>query len=315
MIEVKNLTKYYGSKAAIEDVTFKVEKGEIVGFLGPNGAGKTTTMRILTCFLAASSGTATIEGYDIFSHSLEVRRRIGYLPEHPPLYLEMTVKSYLKFIARIKDIPRRQHRDKILSVVEKTGLKDYYSARCGSLSKGFRQRVGLAQALIHDPPVLIMDEPTSGLDPIQIVGIRKLIKGLAGEHTVILSTHILPEVGMTSTKVIIISDGRIVAVDTPENLIEQIRKTDVVQIEVHGGTAREIKNKLLKVTGIINAEILHGSDDGKHLLRIEMEKGVDVRPDIARVIFDNNNRLYEMRNVGMSLEDIFLKITIHEEEA
>ncbi len=314
MIEAKNLTRYYGSKPAIEDVTFTVNEGEIMGFLGPNGAGKTTTMRILTCFLSATSGTASIGGYDVFKDSLEVRQHIGYLPEHPPIYHEMTVKSYLKFIARIKGIPARQHRDKIMTVVEKTGIGSYYTATCGSLSKGYRQRVGLAQALIHEPPVLILDEPTVGLDPIQIVEIRRLIKNLGGDHTVILSTHVLPEVGMTCEKVIIISEGHIAAVDTPSNLMSQLRKTEMVQVEVAGGTTGEIKRRIENIRGVVSVEILPDkTSESTQLLQVEMEQGVDARPDIAKKIIDNNYSLYEMRNIGMSLEDIFLKLTTQEE--
>lgn len=218
MIEVKNVTKLYGNFRAVDDISFTVDKGEIIGLLGPNGAGKTTTMRILTCFLPATSGTVSVAGFDVFNDSLEVRRRVGYLPETPPLYPEMTVAAYLKFIAEIREVPWSKQRTQIDEVVRRTGLTEHYSRVIGTLSKGFRQRVGLAQALLHDPEVLILDEPTVGLDPNQIIEIRGLIQNLASDRTVVLSTHILSEVSMTCKRVIIINEGRIVASDTVANL-------------------------------------------------------------------------------------------------
>jgi len=223
VIEVKNVTKYYGNFKAVEDISFSVQKGEIIGLLGPNGAGKTTTMRILTCFIPATSGSISVCGYDVFEDSMEVRRRVGYLPETPPLYPEMTVSSYLTFIAEIREIPWSRQRERINEVIARTGLGDHFGRVIGTLSKGYRQRVGLAQALLHDPEVLIMDEPTVGLDPNQIIEIRGLIQSLAAEHTVILSTHILSEVEMTCKKVIIINEGRIVAEDSVENPSRQGR--------------------------------------------------------------------------------------------
>ena len=221
MIEVDRLTKRYGNLKAVDEVSFQVEKGEILGFLGPNGAGKTTTMRILTCFLPATEGTARVAGYDVFEDAMEVKRRIGYLPEHPPLYDEMTVDGYLKFVARIKGVAPEDRKRRLQEVKETVRIEGYGRKLIKHLSKGFKQRVGLAQALIHDPEVLILDEPTVGLDPNQIKEVRELIKSLSGNHTIILSTHILPEVSMTCQRVVIISDGKIVAVDTPENLTRQ----------------------------------------------------------------------------------------------
>lgn len=221
MIEVQNLTKRYGDLVAIRDVSFGVARGEVLGFLGPNGAGKTTTMRILTGYMPATSGTVTIDGFDVFENSFEVRRRIGYLPETPPLYTDMTVESYLQFVARIKAVPRSEIVDAVERVQETCGLVEVRHRLCGHLSKGYRQRVGLAQALIHDPPVLVLDEPTIGLDPRQIIEIRKLIRELAGNRTVILSTHILPEVSQICEKVVILAAGRIALEERMENLLKQ----------------------------------------------------------------------------------------------
>jgi gliding motility-associated transport system ATP-binding protein len=221
MIEVRNLTKRYGDLMAIRDVSFNVARGEILGFLGPNGAGKTTTMRILTGFMPATSGTVTVDGFDVFESSFEVRRRIGYLPETPPLYTDMTVEGYLQFVARIKAVPRSDIADAVARVLATCGLTDVRERLTGHLSKGYRQRVGLAQALIHDPPVLVLDEPTIGLDPRQIIEIRKLIRELAGNRTVILSTHILPEVSQICEKVVILSAGRIALEERMENLLKQ----------------------------------------------------------------------------------------------
>ncbi len=221
MIEVEHLTKHYGPVTAIRELSFRVEQGEILGFLGPNGAGKTSTMRILTGFMPASSGRAMVAGYDVFTQPLEVRKRVGYLPENVPLYHEMTVNGYLRFVAEVKGVTRRERTSKVGAVMELCGVRDMARRLIGHLSKGYRQRVGLAQALLNDPPVLILDEPTVGLDPRQIVDIRQTIKNLRHDHTVILSTHILPEVSMTCDRVVIINGGQVVAIDTPENLMER----------------------------------------------------------------------------------------------
>src|SRR6185503_13375320 len=218
VIEVQHLTKRYGRVTAVHDVSFRVERGEILGFLGPNGAGKTTTMRILTGYMPATEGKAIVAGFDVFDQPIEAKRRTGYLPETPPLYPDMTVIEYLGFVARIKGVPPGERRQRVQQVMERTRVADMANRLCAKLSKGYRQRVGLAQALIHNPDVLILDEPTAGLDPKQIIETRELIKDLAGDHTVILSTHILPEVSQTCERVVIINAGRVVAIDTPDNL-------------------------------------------------------------------------------------------------
>src|SRR5688500_12570177 len=232
MIEAIQLTKFYDNNPALTDVSFQVEKGEILGFLGPNGAGKTTTMRILTGFIPPTSGTAKVAGFDVLTQSMEVRKRIGYMPENPPLYNEMTVSSFLRFISRLKRVSKGTEKQRIDTVIQKCSLESVTGRLIGHLSRGFRQRVGLAQALIHDPEVLILDEPTSGLDPAQIIEIRQLIRGLANGHTVILSSHILPEVEQTCGRVVIINKGKIIAVDTPEKLSVSLRGTNVYHLSV-----------------------------------------------------------------------------------
>jgi ABC-2 type transport system ATP-binding protein len=301
VIEVENLTKYYGTHPAIEDVTFTVNKGEIVGFLGPNGAGKTTTMRILTSFLPPSSGSARVAGFDVFQDSLESRRHIGYMPETVPLYPEMTVYEYLDFFGQLRRVPRRGQR--ITAVAEMCGLEDMIDARIGRLSKGYRQRVGLAQALLHDPDVLILDEPTVGLDPRQIIEVRQLIKSLAGEHTVILSTHILPEVSMVCQRVLIINEGRIVAEDTPDRLKASLQGVDRVHLEVRRPTA-EIVGRLQKIPGVQAVQ-----DRGDGVYEIECAPNTDHREEIAATVIQGGWGLLEMRQVSMSLEEIFLKLT------
>src|SRR5947209_8521364 len=234
MIQVSSLYKTYGPKVAISDVTFDVKDGEILGFLGPNGAGKTTTMRILCGYLPPTSGTATIDGHDVFNQSLEARRRIGYLPESVPLYPEMNVEDYLLFMAHLRGVPRRDRRSRVDKVMKLAHVDNVRRVQIGRISKGYRQRVGIAQALVHDPPVLVLDEPTVGLDPKQITDTRQLIKSLGGTHTILLSTHILPEVSMTCNRVVIISDGRVVAEDTPENLTRRLRGAERIELEVRG---------------------------------------------------------------------------------
>jgi len=307
VIQVENLTKFYGNHMAIQDVSFTVEPGEIVGFLGPNAAGKTTTMRILTGFLPASSGTATVAGYDVFKDSLEVRKRIGYMPETVPLYPEMTVREYLGFFAQLRKVKKRGQRIKAVS--EQCGLEDMIDARIGRLSKGYRQRVGLAQALIHEPDVLILDEPTVGLDPRQIIEVRQLIKSLAGEHTVILSTHILPEASMVCQRVLIIHEGRIRAEDTPDRLKASLQRADHVHLEVRR-PGPEIPGRLRKIPGVQQVE-----DAGSGVYEIECALGSDHREELAAAVIQGGWGLLELRQVGMSLEEIFLKLTTTEEEA
>ncbi len=239
MIEVQHLTKRYGPFTAVDDVSFRVERGEILGFLGPNGAGKTTTMRVLTGYMPPTEGKAVVAGYDVLEQPIEAKRRTGYLPETPPLYPDMTVRDYLIFCARIKGVPRAERKSRVGTVMERTRIADMADRHCGKLSKGYRQRVGLAQALLHNPDVLILDEPTAGLDPKQIIETRQLIKELGGDHTIILSTHILPEVSQTCQRVVIINKGHVVAVDTPDNLTSRLRGSETlyVQVDALGGDA------------------------------------------------------------------------------
>ncbi|HEU0167621.1 MAG TPA: ABC transporter ATP-binding protein [Chloroflexota bacterium] len=312
MIEVQNLVKTYADKAAVKDVTFSVKPGEILGFLGPNGAGKTTTMRILTGYMPATSGTARVAGYDVFSDSIEVRKRIGYLPENVPLYLEMPVESYLTFVARLKGLPSKRIPERLDYVLDVCHISDVRERLIGKLSKGYRQRVGLAQALIHDPEVLILDEPTVGLDPKQINETRQLIRSLGGQHTVILSTHILPEVSMTCGRVVIISDGRVAAEDTPENLTRRLQGTDRIAVEAKA-PRQELLNALKMVPGVthVSAEDV----DGHVRAEVEGTGKRDIRADLASAVVGKGWPLLELRSASMSLEEIFLQLTTREEAA
>jgi ABC-2 type transport system ATP-binding protein len=311
LITVENLTKRYPNKTAIDSVSFQVEKGEILGFLGPNGAGKTTTMRIITGFMPASEGTVRLDKFDVFEQPLEVRRRIGYLPENPPLYLEMSVTGYLRFVAKIKGVPKEKIAAEVKRVMERVNIADVKDRIIAKLSKGYKQRVGLAQALLNDPPVLILDEPTIGLDPKQIHQIRELIKDLAGNHTVVLSTHILPEVEQTCHRVIIIDRGKIVAVDTPQNLRFQLQGAERVFMEIQGPVS-EITSQLKKTPGVVDVRTVE-STDGRHRFQIEGELRKEIRSDLARTVVQNGWGLYELQAATMSLEDIFLKLTTAEE--
>ena len=311
MITVENLTKRYPAKIAIEGVSFQVEKGEILGFLGPNGAGKTTTMRIVTGFMPASDGTVSVDGFDVFEHPIDVRRRIGYLPENPPLYVEMSVTGYLRFVAKIKGVPKAKLDSEVQRVMDRVNITDVKERIIAKLSKGYKQRVGLAQALLNDPPVLILDEPTIGLDPKQIHEVRELIKALAGSHTVVLSTHILPEVEQTCHRVVIIDRGKIVAVDTPQNLRFQLQGAERVFMEIQGPTS-EITSKLKAMPGVIDVRPVE-STDGRTRFQIEGELRKDIRSDLARTVVQNGWGLYELQSASMSLEDIFLKLTTAEE--
>jgi ABC-2 type transport system ATP-binding protein len=312
MIEVQHLTKRYGPLTAVDDVSFRAEKGEILGFLGPNGAGKTTTMRVLTGYMPATEGKAIVAGYDVFEQPLEAKRRTGYLPETPPLYPDMTVREYLTFVARIKigKLTKTERVQRVESVMKKAHVADMASRHCGKLSKGYKQRVGLAQALIHDPEVLILDEPTAGLDPKQIIETRDLIRGLAGEHTIILSTHILPEVAQTCQRVVIINKGRVVAVDTPDNLTNQLSGAAVLYVRVDGGDASAA---LQSIAGVRRVELMdrNGSAAG---YEIESEVNQDIRRDVARTIVNSGLGLLELRPTRMSLEDIFLQLTTEERD-
>jgi ABC-2 type transport system ATP-binding protein len=311
MIEVDRLTKRYGPVPAIQDVSFTVEKGQIVGFLGPNGAGKTTTMRILSCFMPASGGTARVAGYDVFEQSLEVRRRIGYLPENVPLYADMTVDAYLDFVANIKGLGRSERRRRVGEVLERCQIPDVRGRLIGRLSKGYRQRVGLAQALIADPDVLILDEPTIGLDPKQIVGIRQLIKSLAGAHTVILSTHILPEVSMVCEGVIIINRGRVVASGPLDRLMQELSPTARLQVQVEGPTEL-VTQSLRALPGIQRVEA-RGVVDGVSTFVLEAERARDIRREVAQLVAQQRWGLLELKALDLSLEDVFIRIVAGEE--
>jgi ABC-2 type transport system ATP-binding protein len=311
MIEVNGLTKYYGPVPAIQDVSFSVEKGAIVGFLGPNGAGKTTTMRILSCFMPASGGTARVAGYDVFEQSLEVRQRIGYLPENVPLYGDMTVASYLDFVADVKGLGRAERRRRVGEVLARCLIEDVQGRLIGRLSKGYRQRVGLAQALVADPDVLILDEPTIGLDPKQIIQIRSLIKSLAGQHTVILSTHILPEVSMVCEGVIIINRGRIVTSGPLDRLISELSPVTRVQAQIEG-PAELVGASLRALPGVSRVEA-RGVAEGAGVFVVETDRGRDVRRDLFQLVAQQRWALLELRTLGLSLEEIFLRAVAGEE--
>ena len=313
MIEVEHLSKIYGSTPAIEDVTFSVEPGEILGFLGPNGAGKTTTMRILAGYLPASQGTAKVAGFEVHEHSMEVRQRIGYLPETPPLYPEMTVEGFLNFVAQIKGVRAGDRPDRIKVALEKCNLVEKRKTIIRKLSKGFRQRVGIAQAIVHDPPVIILDEPTVGLDPRQIIDVRNLIKQLANSHTVILSTHILPEVSMTCDRVAIINRGRVVATNTPESLMQQLMGGSGYELDIAGNPIA-VEQCLNRVEGVKSVEQLRVEGLPQHRIKVRVvsEPGTEPGQAIAAALVRNGLGLYEMRRVQASLEDVFLQLTTEE---
>jgi len=313
MIEVEHLSKTYGSTDAIRDVAFRVETGEILGFLGPNGAGKTTTMRILAGYLPATSGTARIAGYDVHSDSMAVRQRIGYLPESPPLYPEMTVEGFLHFVGRIKGMAAGDRPQRVQFALERCGLLEKRSVLIRKLSKGYRQRVGIAQAIIHDPPVIILDEPTVGLDPRQILEVRQLIKGLAGEHTLILSTHILPEVSVTCNRVAIIHQGQIVATDSPQHLMSNLGQEITYEVEV-AGDQQQAQQLLGQLPAIIRVELLAAEQDppGRGRLRVVAKPQQDPGHAIASTLVHNGLGLYELRRQQASLEEVFLNLTTQE---
>ena len=313
MIQVEGVTKRYGPKTAVSNISFEVERGEIVGFLGPNGAGKTTTMRILTGFLPPTVGTASVAGFDVGKSPIEVKQRIGYLPETPPLYPEMEVGDYLRFVAAIKRIPKKEIPRRVDAVLERTSTGDVRNLLVGKLSKGYRQRVGLAQALIHCPEVLVLDEPTSGLDPKQIIDVRGLIRSLAGEHTILLSTHILPEVAGTCGRVIIINEGRIEASDTPENLTAQLQGANALLLDVDGPAA-EVRERL-ELDLAVRKVVEHEARDGRTVWRVEADKDENLSRRLAEAVVTSGWGLYGMQPLGLSLEDIFLKLTSDESEA
>jgi len=308
MIDVQQITKRYGQHTAIDRVTFSVAKGEVLAFLGPNGAGKTTTMRILTCFMPATEGRATVAGYDCLEQPLEVKRRIGYLPETPPVYQELTVDEYLRFVGRLRGLTGATLTSAMSREIERLGLGSVQHRLIGNLSRGYRQRVGLAQALIHDPPILILDEPTVGLDPKQIIEIRELIKSLAGSHSVILSTHILPEATAVCQRVVIISGGRIVAEDTPDRLSTRLRHSEKIALTLTRPSG-DAEARLRQVDGVLH---VHANGPTGHFL-LESQLGKDIREEIARLAVTSNWGLVELKLISMTLEDVFLKLTRHEE--
>ena len=310
MIKVEGLTKRYARNIAVDNISFEVEKGQIVGFLGPNGAGKTTTMRVLTCFMPPTSGSASVAGFDVQQSPMEVKRRIGYLPETPPLYPDMEVAEYLDFVGRIKGIPSADLPRRINEGSEKWAVGEVRKRLIGKLSKGYRQRVGLAQAILHNPDVLILDEPTSGLDPHQIIETRDLIKGLAGDHTIILSTHILPEVEQICEKVIIIAKGKVVATDSVENLTSRLRGSESVAVEViaDGALPANVQLRLEQVAGV--SRVIHKeSKEGRLLYTVESLEGRHIRPSLARAVIESGWNLNELHGMALSLEAIFLELT------
>ncbi len=311
MISVEHLSKTYGSTSAIQDVTFAVEQGEILGFLGPNGAGKTTTMRILAGYLPATTGTARIAGYDVHENSMAVRQTIGYLPEVPPLYPEMTVEGYLHFVARLKRVSAGDRPTKVNQAIARCGLEEKRQVTIRKLSKGFRQRVGIAQAIVHNPPVIILDEPTVGLDPRQIIEVRNLIKSLAGDHTIILSTHILPEVSMTCSQVAIINRGIVVASDSLENLMEQTQGKSAYQVELEAKNPQLIQRMIQDLSGVTAVELLSHEHlpTNRYRFRVTAAPEVEVAPKITSSLSGVGVKLYEMRRLGTSLEDVFLRLT------
>jgi ABC-2 type transport system ATP-binding protein len=311
VIEVQHLTKRYGPTTAVDDVSFRVEKGEVLGFLGPNGAGKTTTMRVLTGYMPPTEGKAIVAGFDVFDQPIEAKRRTGYLPETPPLYPEMTVRDYLTFVAKIKGLAKKSRVARVNEVMERTRVADMANRHCGKLSKGYRQRVGLAQSLLHNPEVLILDEPTAGLDPKQIIDTRRLIKELGGDHTIILSTHILPEVSQTCQRVVIINKGRVVAVDTPDNLTSRLRGSETMFVQVDAPPTDDVKRALEIVPGVTEVSLAE-SRGTTSSFEINSEAGRDVRRQLAAVIVTNGWGLLELRPLRMSLEEIFLHLTTEE---
>jgi len=314
VIQVSHLVKNYGRVTALNDISFRVEKGETLGFLGPNGAGKTTTMKILTCYQPATSGTANVAGFDVHENPTEVKRLVGYLPENLPLYTEMTVSAYLRFVAEIRGVPRALKKKRMEEVMESCSLTEGNTPHkiIGTLSRGFRQRLGLAQALIHDPEVLILDEPTLGLDPKQIIEVRELIKSLTGKRTIILCSHILPEVSQTCRRIVIIHEGRIVATDTPENLTSRLKGASEILVKAEG-PPEQIREALEETEGVEAVSVsLQGNAENSFRIRTRMD--ADLRAEISRKIVQSGWSLLELKQAAMSLEEIFLKLTTEESE-
>ena len=313
MIEVSDITKNFGDFPAVSSLTFSVEQGEILGFLGPNGAGKSTTMKIITGFMPPTSGTVEVAGFDIVEHSLDARKHIGYLPETVPLYTDMTVSDYLSFMGTIRGMSSTEIKSRRSEVIDLCRLAEYQTTIIGKLSKGYRQRVGIAQAILHEPDVLILDEPTIGIDPIQVVETRQLIKDLGKDHTIILSSHILPEVSMICDRVIIIHEGQIVAIDDPVNLGTNLSGIERVELEIKGPNS-EIINILESVPGVEDIERIRVSGGAYHRYHITVSLGQDIRTDLASKVIENGWGLLKLQSLGMSLEEIFLRLTIEEEQ-
>lgn len=308
MIEVQGLSKLYGQRKAVDDLTFSVAKGEILGFLGPNGAGKSTTMKILTCFQPASSGTARVAGYDVFDQPLEVKRRVGYLPENPPVYRDMVVADYLEFAANLHGIKGSKAKSAVDTALQKCSLGHVSKRIIGNLSKGYRQRVGLAQAIVHNPEVLILDEPTVGLDPKQIIEIRDLVKSFAGDHTVILSTHILPEVQATCSRVLIINEGKIVAIDSLDSISARLRKGSVLSVLVKRGS-QEVASRLRSVSGVGDVSESGSFEGGDRFTITAKDADGDIRSAVAEAVVKSGAGLLELKRESLSLEEVFLKLT------
>jgi ABC-2 type transport system ATP-binding protein len=317
MIKVEGLTKRYARTVAVDNISFEVEKGQIVGFLGPNGAGKTTTMRVLTCFLPPTAGTAQVAGFDVLEQSLEVKKRIGYLPETPPLYPDMEVGEYLTFVGQLKGLASADLAKRVAEVCDRCAITDVKPKLIGKLSKGYRQRVGLAQAILHNPDVLILDEPTSGLDPKQIIETRELIRSLSGDHTIILSTHILSEVEHSCERVIIINRGKLVAQDTVSNLTNRLRGSESVALEIAAPNGdlnqADVRQRLEQVTGVSRV-VLKDTKDNHCAFEVESLQGRSIRAELARAVVTAGWDLNELRPVGLSLEDIFLQLTASEKQ-
>ena len=312
MIEVQHLTKRYGPFTAVDNVSFKAESGEILGFLGPNGAGKTTTMRIITGYMPATEGTAVVAGFDVFKQPIDAKKRTGYLPETPPLYPDMTVREYLMFVAKIKGI-KQDIKGRVDAVMKKTWVADMSERQCGRLSKGYRQRVGLAQAIIHEPEVLVLDEPTAGLDPKQIIETRQLIRELAGTHTIVLSTHILPEVAQTCKKVVIINKGKVVAEDTPDGLTSRMHGSVSIYLQAQG-PVDDVQRALQGVGGVSRVRVAEFTGD-TGAFEVDGEKGSDIRRELAAAIVRGGWGLLEMRPMRVSLEDVFVSLMTEEKTA
>ena len=312
MIELKNITKYYGDFPAVTDISFKIEKGEIVGLLGPNGAGKSTTMKMITGFMPPTSGELTVDGNDIVSQSIEARKKIGYLPETVPLYTDMTVYSYIEYMGMLRGLNKKNIKSKVDNVIEICKLEDYRNSLISKLSKGFRQRVGISQAIIHEPEVLVLDEPTIGIDPNQVVETRQLIKSLSGEHTLILSSHILPEVSSICERVLIIHEGEIAASDTIENLSSLMSGKNKIEADIIG-SPQSIVTELEKINDVKSVQFsINKSSSEFSTFSIESEINSDIRSEIAKIIINNDWGLIRLQSMGMSLEDIFLQITTAE---